>query len=285
VDYLAYSEMPAEGSVAAALEECMAIAMLSPAVTANVSSIMCGGDLCCTCTMNCGGDYMYDEEACMDGCFSYPDGACAMELYGHHGDDDEEEDYGGDYEYGGDWDWDDMPPSMYSDPCDECLMECDELIDWEEMETITDQLMPTTAEGGATGATGATGGGYGEGDMEDLWESAGIDALFSEYEICTDSCHDVEHGACGGIWSEELHPCDACRMGCHGGPSGGGGGEPDWMDGEIAIGRPFLLHESDRVGGGGEGADGGCSSRRSVVLARAEEVEAAAASDWILPML
>ena len=123
--------------------------------------------------MNC-----RDDEHCMHTCFDYnadgSPGACVA-LY-----DDHFNDWGGG-----------------SDPCDECIMACDSIIDWWS-ETVS----------------------------EDTWV---------EYETCTDACYDSQHGECGGVWSDatDLHPCDACLIGCH------EGGGDEWLDEQIALGRPF----------------------------------------------
>merc|ERR1712146_179464 len=126
----------------------------------------------------------------------------------------------------GDWD------AGYADACDACLMECDSMIDWSQMDT----------------------------QEEHLWV---------EYESCSDTCHDPEYGACGGLWTDatDLNPCDACLIGCH------EGGGDQWLDGEIAIGRPFMV---DLQPGG--------KARTSAVVAPVVEVVACSSSDWIVPM-
>merc|ERR1712146_463089 len=88
---------------------------------------------------------------------------------------------------------------MYSDPCDECLMECDHMIDWEGIELMSHEYQ---------------------------------EEVYVEYEMCTDTCYDMQHGACRGLWHDVMHPCDACLMGCHASE------ELPWLDEEIAMG-PF----------------------------------------------
>ena len=116
-----------------------------------------------------------------------------------------------------------------SDPCDMCIMGCDSMVDWDTM----DDMDPSTP------------------------------GMWAEFERCSNGCFDVQHGACGGFWNDatDLHPCDACVLGCH--ESGG-----DWLDGEIAMGRPFLLGEA----------------RSSAMMAAAVEMAACSASDWIVEM-
>merc|ERR1711988_174894 len=177
MDMIEYSVEPPADSLAAALDQCMESAMQLPTVLANVTAIICGGDSCCACTMGC-----MDDEECMRSCFDRNadgnPGDCGAELY--------DDGYG---------DWN----AGYADPCDACLMGCDSMMDWSQM------------------------------DMQDH--------TWVEYQMCSDTCHDPEYGACGGIWTDatDLNPCDACLIGCH--EDGG----DQWMDGEIAIGRPFLL--------------------------------------------
>merc|ERR1712146_851129 len=80
----------------------------------------------------------------------------------------------------------------YADPCDECLMQCDGMMDW----------------------------------SQDVFSSG----AWGSNMTCTNSCYDPVYGECGGIWSDaaNLHPCDACLIGCH--------EDPAWLDGEIRLG-------------------------------------------------
>jgi hypothetical protein len=209
MNMIEYSVVPPPGSLAAALDQCMESAMQSPTVLANVTAILCGGDRCCACTMGC-----MDDESCMLNCFGHnadgSSGACGAELY--------DDDYGN---------WD----AGYADPCDACLMGCDGMVDWSQMDSAG----------------------------EDTWDG---------YFMCSETCHDPDYGACGGIWQDaaDLHPCDACLIGCH------EGGDP-WLDGEIAIGRPFLLDLQP-----------GAKAHTLAVVAPAVEVAACSSSDWIVPL-
>jgi len=208
MNLIEYSEEPPPNPLVDAVLHCMETAMESPSVVHDVTAIMCGGDACCACTMGC-----MDDEECMSSCFDHnADGSrgdCAAELY-------DDSDWGG----------------AYSDPCDQCIMECDSMLDWS-----------------ATQSTD------------------------TEYEMCMDGCYNAQYGACRGIWSDvpELHPCDACLLGCH-------EGEPPWLDPEIALGRPFLVDPVPSRDGDGDGA------HSSAALAQALEVAACSSSDWIIPM-
>lgn len=128
-----------------------------------------------------------------------------------------------------------MGGDVYSGPCDSCLMGCDGAVDWDSVDLETAD-----------------------------WENdATLTAMFDVYELCTGQCY-ATGGACGTLGSlgPDLHPCDACMIGCTAGQ------DPDWM-GEVAIGRPFLV-------GGMEAGQ----KRERVLLA--EAVEAGGdCTDWI----
>ena len=123
----------------------------------------------------------------------------------------------------------------FSDPCDMCIMGCDSMIDWAQ---IGDPSMDPSTN-------------------PDMWV---------EFERCSNGCFDVQYGACGGIWGDAtaMHPCDACMLGCH----ESGVEQPPWLDGEVAMGRPFLLGQA----------------RSSAMMAAAMEIGVCSASDWILEM-
>lgn len=215
MNMIEFSEQPpANSEFALALDQCMQSAIESPEVHASISAIVCGGDACCVCTMGC-----MDDGECMSSCFDHSadgsPGDCAASLYDDYSDSSDSS--------GG-----------YSDPCDQCVMECDSMIDWSLMDT-SDEI------------------------AEEIWH---------EYQRCTDACYDTQYGACRGMWNEvqDLHPCDACLLGCH-------EDEPMWLDGEVAIGRPFLLGDGN-----------GVRSHSLAAVAQVVEVAACSSTDWIAPM-